>query len=173
MISNKMYDRLRWLAQLALPAAAALYFALAEIWNLPKPTEVVGTITAVTVFIGAIIGLNAALYNAQKVNDATDYAFSTASLPSDEPRDLAGYNFSFAPVPEPDPERLLAMTEKTYLVLKWAVITVLPAAATLYSTLSLLWCFPFGEEVVGTVAAITAFGGVLLQVSTEQFMKQR
>ena len=53
-LSNKSYDILKYIAQIVLPAAGTLYFALAQLWNLPHPTEVVGTITAVDTFLGAL-----------------------------------------------------------------------------------------------------------------------
>lgn len=62
-MSNKVYDVLKWIAQLLLPAAGALYFALASIWGLPFGEEIVGTITAVDAFLGAILGISTAKYN--------------------------------------------------------------------------------------------------------------
>lgn len=65
-ISNKTYDILKWIAQYLLPAAGALYFALAKIWGLPFGTEIVGTIAAVDTFLGVILGISTATYS--KVN---------------------------------------------------------------------------------------------------------
>jgi hypothetical protein len=62
-LSNKLYDVLKYIALIALPALATLYFALAEIWGLPYGTEVVATITAVDTFLGVLIGVSAAKYN--------------------------------------------------------------------------------------------------------------
>ena len=61
-MSNKMYDVLKWIAQLFLPAAGALYFALANIWGLPYGEEIVGTITAVDAFLGVILGISSKVY---------------------------------------------------------------------------------------------------------------
>ena len=58
-MSNKMYDVLKWIAMVVLPALATLYFALAGIWGLPYGKEIVGTITAVDTFIGVILGISA------------------------------------------------------------------------------------------------------------------
>jgi hypothetical protein len=57
-----MYDVLKWIAQLFLPAAATLYFALANIWGLPYGEEIVGTITAVDAFLGVILGISSKVY---------------------------------------------------------------------------------------------------------------
>lgn len=62
-ISNKTYDILKFVAQIILPAAGTLYFALAQIWGLPLGEEIVGTITAVDAFLGAILGISTANYN--------------------------------------------------------------------------------------------------------------
>jgi len=62
-MSNKMYDVLKFVAQIVLPAIGALYFALSKIWGLPLGVEVVGTIAAIDVFLGAILGLSSAKYN--------------------------------------------------------------------------------------------------------------
>lgn len=64
-MSNKTYDVLKWIAQILLPALATLYFGLAKIWNLPYPEEVVGTITAVDLFLGALLGLSSIEYKKQ------------------------------------------------------------------------------------------------------------
>lgn len=64
-MSNQTYDVLKWIAQILLPALATLYFGLAKIWNLPYPEEVVGTITAVDLFLGALLGLSSIEYKKQ------------------------------------------------------------------------------------------------------------
>ncbi len=67
-MSNKVYDILKWIAQILLPAIGTLYFALANIWNLPYPQEVVGTITAVDAFLGVVLGVSTAQYNKENQN---------------------------------------------------------------------------------------------------------
>lgn len=61
-LSNKLYDDLKWIAQILLPALATLYFALSKIWGLPYGEEIVGTISAIDVFLGALLGLSTAKY---------------------------------------------------------------------------------------------------------------
>lgn len=61
-MSNKTYDILKWIAQYFLPAAATLYFAIARIWGLPYGEQIVGTISAVDVFLGVILGISNANY---------------------------------------------------------------------------------------------------------------
>ena len=62
-MSNKVYDVLKYVAQIVLPALGALYFALAKIWNFPYGTEVVGTIAAVDTFLGALLKISTDQYN--------------------------------------------------------------------------------------------------------------
>lgn len=57
-MSNKTYDVLVWIAQLLLPALGTLYSALAKIWKFPYGTEIVGTIVALDVFLGAILKIS-------------------------------------------------------------------------------------------------------------------
>lgn len=62
-MSNKVYDVLKYIAQIVLPAFGALYFALAKIWNFPYGTEVVGTIAAIDTFLGALLKLSSDQYH--------------------------------------------------------------------------------------------------------------
>lgn len=63
------------------------------------------------------------------------------------------------------------MSNKTYDVLKKIAQIVLPAAGTLYAALAGIWGFPYGEAVVGTIAAVDTFMGVCLGVSTSAYNK--
>ncbi len=62
-LTNKAYDVLKWIALIAMPALATLYIALAGIWGFPFAEEVVGTITAIDVFLGALLGISTHKYN--------------------------------------------------------------------------------------------------------------
>ena len=57
-LSNKTYDLLKYVAQIVLPALGPLYFALAGIWGLPYGEQIVGTLTAIDAFLGAILKLS-------------------------------------------------------------------------------------------------------------------
>ena len=61
-MSNKTYDTLKYIAQIVLPVLGTLYFALASIWHLPYGEEVVGTITAVDTFLGAVLMISSSNY---------------------------------------------------------------------------------------------------------------
>ena len=65
-MSDKTYDKLKWVAMYLLPAAGTLYFALAGIWGLPYGEQIVGTVTALDTFLGVILGISTANYNKSK-----------------------------------------------------------------------------------------------------------
>lgn len=69
-MNNRVYDLLKYIAQIVLPALATLYFALSKIWGLPYGEEIVGTISAIDVFLGALLGLSSMNYN--KTNGIED-----------------------------------------------------------------------------------------------------
>ena len=61
-MSNKMYDVLKWIAMVVLPAVGTLYFALAGIWGFPYAEQIVGTITAFDTFLGVVLGITSSNY---------------------------------------------------------------------------------------------------------------
>lgn len=63
MMSNKTYDILKWVALVALDAIGLLYSTLANIWLLPYGDEVLKTCAAVSLCLGALIGVSGATYN--------------------------------------------------------------------------------------------------------------
>lgn len=65
------------------------------------------------------------------------------------------------------------MSNKTYDILKWIAMYLLPALGTLYFALAGIWGFPYGEEIVGTITALDTFLGVILGISTAQYNKQQ
>lgn len=65
-LNDKIYNALKWIAIVALPATGTLYFALAGIWGFPYGEQIVGTITAVETFLGIILGISTYNYNKSK-----------------------------------------------------------------------------------------------------------
>lgn len=61
-MTNKVYDALKFIAQIVLPAAGTLYFTLSQIWGFPYGEEIVGTISAVDIFLGALLGISSIQY---------------------------------------------------------------------------------------------------------------
>lgn len=68
-MSNKVYDVLKFIALIVLPALGTLYFALSGIWGLPYGEEIVGTITAIDAFLGALLGISSASYKKGKSDE--------------------------------------------------------------------------------------------------------
>ena len=64
-LSNKAYDVLKYIALILLPALGTLYFALAKIWGFPYAAEIVGTISAIDAFLGALLKISTDKYNAE------------------------------------------------------------------------------------------------------------
>jgi len=145
MLNNKVYDVLKYIAQFVLPAVATLYFGLAKLWNLPYPEQVVGTILALDAFLGAILGISVIQYNKKIVQPVMPEVTNSKSL--------------------------LTMSNRTYDIFYWIAQIVLPALGTLYFALASLWALPYSEQIVGTIALLTAFLGIFLGVNTAQYKK--
>lgn len=63
ILNNRVYDVMKWVSLVCLPALGTLYFALAGIWGFPYGEEVVGTIMAIDTFLGALLGISSIQYN--------------------------------------------------------------------------------------------------------------
>jgi len=61
------------------------------------------------------------------------------------------------------------MSNKTYDVWKFVAQIVLPALGTLYAALAGIWGLPFGQEIVGTVAAVDTFLGAILHINAKGY----
>lgn len=66
----------------------------------------------------------------------------------------------------------MKMSNKCYDILKYIAQIVLPALGTLYFALAKIWQFPYGAEIVGTISAVDAFLGALLQISNDQYKQE-
>lgn len=70
LLPDKAYEILKWVALIALPAVAWLVCAVGPQWGLPHCGEIVTTINAVGVFVGALIGVSQ--LTATKPDDDSD-----------------------------------------------------------------------------------------------------
>lgn len=61
-MSNKLYDILKWIALVVLPALASLYIGLGQFWSIPYPEQIAGTIMLVDAFLGTILGISSINY---------------------------------------------------------------------------------------------------------------
>jgi hypothetical protein len=149
ILSNKIYDGLKWVTLVLLPAISVFYLALAQSWNLPYPIEVAATIAAVDVFIAALIGMS-----------TSNYKIYAATLNFNAERVFG------------NPNKGLFLSKVTYDILTWVAQILLPSMAALYFTLAGLWNLPYPEMIVSTIMAFDTFLGMLLGFSTSQFHKQ-
>ena len=61
------------------------------------------------------------------------------------------------------------LSDKAYNVLKIIALIVMPALGALYSALAGIWGFPYAEQIVGTIAALDAFLGAILKISSDKY----
>ena len=64
------------------------------------------------------------------------------------------------------------MSNKLYDVLKWIAMVVLPAIGTAYAGLAVIWGFPYGEQILGTIGIVEVFLGSVLQISSAKYSKK-
>jgi len=69
-MSNKVYDVLKYIALIVLPAVATFYSGLSKIWTLPFPVEIPGTIMLVDALLGALLQISTNNYNKEQELDA-------------------------------------------------------------------------------------------------------
>ena len=60
--SNKTYDRVKWFAQYFVPALTTLWLALGKIWSFPYTVEIGATLSALDIFLGALLGISKSNY---------------------------------------------------------------------------------------------------------------
>ena len=63
-LPDSVYTLIKWICCVVSPALCSLIVALSSLWGWQIPTEaIVGTISAITLFLGAILGFSTAQYN--------------------------------------------------------------------------------------------------------------
>lgn len=68
-MSNKTYDTIKHITQIALPATGVFYVSLAHIWGLPYGEEIGATVTAAVTMLSAFLGVSSAVYNGGEKTD--------------------------------------------------------------------------------------------------------
>ena len=63
----------------------------------------------------------------------------------------------------------MKMSNSTYDKWKWIAQILIPAVSALYFGIAQIWGLPYGEQIVGTLACIDTFLGVILGVSTKNY----
>ena len=72
ILNNKVYDVLKFIAQIVLPAVPTFYISIAGIWGLPYGEEVSGTIMAIDTLLGALLMISTNSYNKQLKNSSEE-----------------------------------------------------------------------------------------------------
>jgi hypothetical protein len=89
LFSSAVYDKLKWVALVFLPAFGVLYFGLAEIWGLPYAVQVMGTSAALDTFLGVLLGISNSRYN----NSDAKYDGSVMIDMRDPKKDVMSFTF--------------------------------------------------------------------------------
>ena len=126
--TNNVYNVLKWIAQIALPAAGTLYLGLAQIWDLKYQMQVVNSVVVVDTFLGVLLGISSASYKpplpaidghvfvSEPVPGSAVARMEFSRHPEDVLRDKKGYmtldirpdpgqQSSSVPVSMPEPEK--------------------------------------------------------------------
>lgn len=62
-ITNKVYDVIKWIVVIIIPAIITLYSSLASIWGFPYAEQITATLAAIEVFLGVVMKISTASYN--------------------------------------------------------------------------------------------------------------
>ncbi len=62
-IPDKLYDWLKWITMIVIPALATAYVGLAAVWGWPFADEVAKTAAVICTLLGALLGISTAQYN--------------------------------------------------------------------------------------------------------------
>ena len=65
-INDKLYDVLKWVVMIVLPALSTAYVGLAAVWGWSLADEVAKSCSVICVLLGALLGISTAEYNKQK-----------------------------------------------------------------------------------------------------------
>jgi len=65
-ISNKVYDVLKWICLVVLPSLTTLWLGLSKVWGFPLAEEIGATLTLITAFLGALLGISSVKYRIEK-----------------------------------------------------------------------------------------------------------
>lgn len=65
-LPNKVYDVLKWVCLICIPALATAYVGLAAVWNWPFADEIAKTAAVACALLGALLGISTAEYNKDK-----------------------------------------------------------------------------------------------------------
>jgi hypothetical protein len=70
ILSNKVYNYGKFIAQVGLPAFATLFLGIGQLWDVPNTEKVVATIVLLDTFLGVLLQISTRKYN--KADSAYD-----------------------------------------------------------------------------------------------------
>ena len=66
ILPDRVYDVLKWVAIIALPAFSIFYARIGAVWQLPYTEQICETLDAVAVLLGALLCVSAIQYATEK-----------------------------------------------------------------------------------------------------------
>lgn len=83
-LNSKVYDILKWITMIVLPALATAYVGLAAIWGFPYADEVAKTTAVICTLLGALLGISTAQYNKTTSEGRRPYTLEEVEDDEDE-----------------------------------------------------------------------------------------
>lgn len=71
-LNSDLYDILKWVTMIVIPALATAYVGLAAVWGWPYADEVAKTSAVICTLLGALLGISTAQYNKDLENPDAD-----------------------------------------------------------------------------------------------------
>ena len=65
-LNDGMYDILKWITMIVIPALATAYVGLAAVWGWPYADQVAKTSAVICTLLGALLGISTAQYNKEE-----------------------------------------------------------------------------------------------------------
>lgn len=65
-LSNRIYDVLKWLTLVCIPALTTAYVGLSAVWGWPYADQVAKTSAVVCVLLGSLLGISTITYNKEQ-----------------------------------------------------------------------------------------------------------
>lgn len=67
--NSKVYDIIKWIATVVLPAITTLWLTIGQIWELPYVEPIGATLAAITTFVCALLGISSVMYQIKEKKD--------------------------------------------------------------------------------------------------------
>ena len=67
-LPDKVYDILKWIVMIVIPAVATAYVGLSGVWGWPFADEIAKTAAVICTLLGALLGISTAEYNKKPEN---------------------------------------------------------------------------------------------------------